>query len=243
MILFPAIDLKDGACVRLKEGDMAHATLFNTDPLAQAREFLTQGFEWLHIVDLNGAFAGKPVNAQAVESILAGVPLKVQLGGGIRDLATIDAWLERKVARVILGTLAVREPDLVRAAARMHPGHVAVSIDARAGKVAVEGWAQTSTLDVLDLARRLEDIGVAALIYTDIARDGLLKGINIDATIALARAVSVPVIASGGLSGLDDLKALKTRAVPNLIGAIAGRALYDGRLDAKAALQLLAGKG
>lgn len=239
MILFPAIDLKDGACVRLKEGDMARATLFNADPPAQARQFVEQGFEWLHIVDLNGAFAGKPVNGAAVEAILNAVPLKVQLGGGIRDLATIAAWLSHKVERVILGTLAVREPDVVRAAARAHPGRIAVSIDARDGKVAVDGWAKTSEIDVLDLAKRLEDAGVSALIHTDIARDGLLQGLNIEATIALANAVSLPVIASGGLSDLQDLRDLKARAPKNIEGVIAGRALYDGRLNAVEALKFL----
>ena len=239
MILFPAIDLKDGACVRLEQGDMARATVFNRDPAAQARAFETQGFEYLHIVDLDGAFAGKPKNAAAVEAILGAVSIPVQLGGGIRDLATVNAWLERGVARVIIGTAAVRDPALVKQAACAHPGRVAVGLDARDGKVAVEGWAQTSELSALDIARRFEDAGVAAVVYTDIARDGLLKGLNLDATLALAGAISIPVIASGGLASIDDVKALLAPRAQKLAGAIAGRALYDGRLDAAAALALI----
>lgn len=239
MILFPAIDLKDGLCVRLEEGDMARATVFHRDPAAQAAAFAAQGFEYLHVVDLDGAFAGKPVNAAAVDRILAAVSIPVQLGGGIRTLATLEAWLAKGVARVIIGTAAVRDPDLVRAAARKFTGQVAVGLDARDGKVAVEGWAQASELPALDIARRFEDAGVAAIIYTDIARDGLLKGLNLDATIALADAVSIPVIASGGLASLADIEALVAPRAVKLAGAIAGRALYDGRLDAGAALALI----
>jgi phosphoribosylformimino-5-aminoimidazole carboxamide ribotide isomerase len=239
VILFPAIDLKEGMCVRLQEGDMARATVFHRDPAAQAQAFAAQGFAYLHVVDLDGAFAGKPMNAAAVESILAGVNIPLQLGGGIRDRATIDAWLGRGVARVIIGTAAVREPQLVREAARDAPGRIAVGIDARDGKVAVAGWAETSELSALELARRFEDAGVAAIIFTDIGRDGLLKGLNLDATIALANAVSVPVIASGGLASLDDVHALLGRYTGKIAGAIAGRALYDGRLDAAAALELI----
>ena len=239
MILFPAIDLKDGLCVRLEEGDMARATVFHRDPAAQAQAFEQQGFEYLHVVDLDGAFAGKPVNATAVDRILEITSMRLQLGGGIRDLATIEAWLHKGVERVIIGTAAVRDPDLVKAAARRFPGRVAVGLDARDGQVAVEGWAQTSALSVLDIARRFEDAGVAAIIYTDIARDGLLKGLNLEATIALADAISIPVIASGGLASMADIEALLAPRARKLGGAIAGRALYDGRLDATAALALL----
>ncbi len=239
MILFPAIDLKDGQCVRLQRGEMAQATLFNTDPAAQARTFAAQGFRYLHIVDLNGAFAGKPVNASAVEAILAAVSIPVQLGGGIRDLATIEAWLRKGVRRVILGTAAVRDPALVREACKHFPGRVAVGIDAKGGKVAVEGWAEVSELSSIALARRFEDAGVAAIIHTDIDRDGVLQGLNLPATAELARATSIPVIASGGLAGLADIEALLDPEYAMLEGAIAGRALYDGRLDAKAALALL----
>lgn len=238
MILYPAIDLKDGACVRLLRGEMSAATVFNTDPAAQARAFSNAGSTWLHIVDLNGAFAGRPVNAPAVEKILAATKLSVQLGGGIRDLATIAHWLDKGVARVILGTLAVRDPSLVREACRLYPGQIAVGIDARNGLVAVEGWAEVSTLEVTDLARRFEDAGVAALIHTDIDRDGALQGVNVAATAALARSSSIPVIASGGVAGIDDLKALK--ADGRIAGVIAGRALYDGRLDLGEGLALLA---
>jgi phosphoribosylformimino-5-aminoimidazole carboxamide ribotide isomerase len=239
VILFPAIDLKNGEAVRLQQGDMARATVFNRDPAAQARAFEQQGFEYLHLVDLDGAFAGKPMNAAAVERILAAVKIPVQLGGGIRDRATIDAWLGKGIARVIIGTAAVRDPALVKAAARAVPGRIAVGLDARDGKVAVEGWAETSQLSALDLAQRFEDAGVAALIYTDVARDGMLKGLNLDATIALADKISIPVIASGGLASLDDVRALLESRARKLAGAIAGRALYDGRLDATAALGLL----
>jgi phosphoribosylformimino-5-aminoimidazole carboxamide ribotide isomerase len=241
VILFPAIDLKNGEAVRLRQGDMARATVFNRDPAAQALAFERQGFEYLHIVDLDGAFAGKPMNAQAVERILAAVKIPAQLGGGIRDRAMIEGWLGKGVARVIVGTAAVRDPVLVKDAARAFPGRVAVGLDARDGKVAVEGWAATSELAAPELARRFEDAGVAAIIYTDIARDGMLKGLNLDATIALADKISIPVIASGGLASLDDVRALLEPRARNLEGAIAGRALYDGGLDAAEALALLRG--
>jgi phosphoribosylformimino-5-aminoimidazole carboxamide ribotide isomerase len=239
VILFPAIDLKGGACVRLEQGDMARATVFHRDPAAQAQAFAQQGFEYLHVVDLDGAFAGKPVNAAAVERILETTAMPLQLGGGIRDLATVEAWLRKGVSRVIIGTAAVRDPELVKQAARQFPASVAVGLDARAGKVAVEGWAQTSELSALDIAKRFEDAGVAAIVYTDIARDGLLKGLNLDATIALADVIAIPVIASGGLASMADVQALLEPRARKLGGAIAGRALYDGRLDAAAALALL----
>jgi phosphoribosylformimino-5-aminoimidazole carboxamide ribotide isomerase len=239
VILFPAIDLKNGEAVRLEQGDMARATLFNRDPAAQARTFAQQGFEYLHVVDLDGAFAGRPVNVGAVERILASSKIPVQLGGGIRDRATIEAWLEKGVARVIIGTAAVRNPPLVKEAARAHAGRVAVGLDARDGRVAVEGWAQSCELSALDIARRFEDAGVAAIVYTDIDRDGLLKGLNLDATIGLAETVSIPVIASGGLASLEDVRALTAPRAKKLAGAIVGRALYDGRLDAAAALKLV----
>ncbi|MEX0752136.1 MAG: 1-(5-phosphoribosyl)-5-[(5-phosphoribosylamino)methylideneamino]imidazole-4-carboxamide isomerase [Xanthobacteraceae bacterium] len=239
VILFPAIDLKDGACVRLQQGDMARATVFSRDPAAQARAFEAQGFEYLHVVDLDGAFAGKPVNATAVEKILRAVKIPVQLGGGVRDIKTVEGWLGKDVRRVVIGTAAVRDPAFVKAAAKKFPGCVAVGLDARDGKVAVEGWAETSELSALDIAKRFEDAGVAAIIYTDISRDGMLKGLNLDATIALADAVSIPVIASGGLASLDDVKALLQPRAKKLAGAIAGRALYDGRLDAAEALKLI----
>jgi phosphoribosylformimino-5-aminoimidazole carboxamide ribotide isomerase len=239
VILFPAIDLKDGAAVRLKLGDMAEATVFNTDPAAQARRFEAQGFEYLHVVDLDGAFAGESRNGAAVEAILAGVKMPVQLGGGIRRLAQIEAWLDKGLARIILGTVALREPALVRAAARAFPSRIAVGIDARGGKVAVEGWAETSELEAVELARRFEGAGVAALIYTDIDRDGVLAGINWDATLALARAVSIPVIASGGLASMADIERLAAPDCAILEGAISGRALYDGRIDPAAALARL----
>ncbi len=239
MILYPAIDLKDGQCVRLLRGAMDAATVFGDDPAAQARAFAAAGCAWLHLVDLDGAFAGRPVNAAAVEAILAAVAVPVQLGGGIRDRATIEAWLARGVRRVILGTVALRDPGLVRDAAAAHPGQVAVGIDARDGKVAVEGWAETSDVTAVDLARRFEDAGVAALIYTDIERDGALQGPNVAATAALARAVAIPVIASGGIASLDDLRALKASGAP-LDGAISGRALYERRIDLAEAVRLLA---
>jgi phosphoribosylformimino-5-aminoimidazole carboxamide ribotide isomerase len=239
VILFPAIDLKDGEAVRLQQGDMARATVFHRDPAEQARIFAGQGFEYLHIVDLDGAFAGQPVNAAAVERILAAVQIPVQLGGGIRDHATIEGWLGKGVTRVIIGTAAVRDPALVKAAAKRFPGRVAVGLDARDGKAAVQGWAEASELSALDIARRFEDAGVAAIVYTDIARDGMLKGLNIDAAVALADAVSIPVIASGGLASLEDIRALLHPRAKKLAGAVAGRALYDGRLDAGAALKLI----
>ncbi|WP_425989717.1 1-(5-phosphoribosyl)-5-[(5-phosphoribosylamino)methylideneamino]imidazole-4-carboxamide isomerase [Afipia sp. DC4300-2b1] len=239
MILFPAIDLKNGECVRLEQGDMARATVFNLDPAAQAKTFETQGFEYLHVVDLDGAFAGKPMNAQAVEAMLKVVKFPVQLGGGIRDLATIEAWLAKGIRRVIIGTAAVRDPALVKEAAKKFPGQVAVGLDARDGKVAVEGWAETSTVTALDIAQRFEDAGVAAIIFTDIARDGLLKGLNLDATVALAEAISIPVIASGGFASIADVKALLEPRARKLEGAISGRALYDGRLDPAEALTLI----
>jgi phosphoribosylformimino-5-aminoimidazole carboxamide ribotide isomerase len=239
VILFPAIDLKDGEAVRLQQGDMARATVFSRDPAAQARAFAEQGFSYLHLIDLDGAFAGKPVNAAAVERILAAVTIPVQLGGGIRDRAIIDAWLEKGVARVIVGTSAVRDPALVKAAARAYPGRVAVALDARDGKIAIEGWSKTSTLSALELARGFEDAGVAAIVYTDVNRDGMLQGLNLDATIALAEQIAVPVIASGGLASLADVRALLTPRAQKLEGAIAGRALYDGRLDPAAALALM----
>jgi len=239
VILFPAIDLKDGVAVRLEQGDMARAIVFHRDPAWQAHAFETQGFEYLHIVDLDGAFAGKPINQAAVERILETVACPVQLGGGMRDLATIEGWLEKGVNRVIIGTAAVRNPELVKQAARMHPGRVAVGLDARDGKVAVEGWAATSELSALELAQRFENAGVAAIVYTDVARDGMLRGLNLDATIALAEAISIPVIASGGLASLDDVRALMQPRAHKLAGAIAGRALYDGRLDPTQALRLI----
>jgi phosphoribosylformimino-5-aminoimidazole carboxamide ribotide isomerase len=239
VILYPAIDLKDGAAVRLEQGDMARATVFHRDPAAQAQAFAAQGFEYLHVVDLDGAFAGKPVNAAAVERILETVGIPLQLGGGVRDMATVEAWLGKGIDRVIIGTAAVRDPALVKTAAKKFPGRVAVGLDARDGKVAVEGWAETSQLTALEIARRFEDAGIAAIVYTDIARDGLLKGLNLDATIGLAEAVSIPVIASGGLASLDDIKALLSPRARKLAGAIAGRALYDGRLDAAEALKLI----
>ena len=213
--------------------------MFNRDPAAQAQSFVTEGFEYLHLVDLDGAFAGRPVNVRAVERILESVPLPVQLGGGLRDMAAIDAWLEKGVDRVIIGTAAVRDPALVKQAARAFPGRIAVGLDARDGKVAVQGWAESSELAALEIARRFEDAGVAAIIYTDIARDGLLKGLNLDATIALADAISIPVIASGGLASIDDIRQMLEPRAAKLEGAITGRALYDGRLDASEALRLI----
>ncbi|MBW7852431.1 MAG: 1-(5-phosphoribosyl)-5-[(5-phosphoribosylamino)methylideneamino]imidazole-4-carboxamide isomerase [Rhodospirillales bacterium] len=241
MILFPAIDLKDGACVRLLRGEMDKATVFGTDPGAQARTFADAGCAWIHVVDLNGAFAGRPVNAAAVEAILAAVDVPVQLGGGIRDLATVGMWLDKGVRRVILGTVALRDPDLVKEACRLHPGRIAVGIDARGGYVAVEGWAETSSITALDLALKFEDAGVAAIIYTDIERDGALAGPNVEATAALARRIRTPVIASGGVSSLDDLRALKAVADSGIAGVISGRALYDGRIDLREALRVLEG--
>jgi phosphoribosylformimino-5-aminoimidazole carboxamide ribotide isomerase len=239
VILYPAIDLKDGQCVRLLRGAMEAATVFNDDPAAQAAAFEAAGCSWLHLVDLNGAFEGRAVNAASVEAILGRVRAPVQLGGGVRDRAGVERWLESGVARVILGTVAVRDPALVREAAAAHPGRIAVGVDARGGKVAVEGWAETTEMTALDLARRFEDAGVAALIYTDIDRDGAMQGPNVEATAALAEAVTIPVIASGGVSSLDDLRALKACGAP-LDGVISGRALYDGRIDVAEAARLLA---
>jgi len=238
VILYPAIDLKDGVCVRLLRGEMAAATVFNDDPADQARAFTAAGCAWIHVVDLNGAFAGEPVNGDAVAAILDAVSVPVQLGGGIRDRATIDDWLGRGIARVVLGTAAVRDPALVEDAARAWPGQIAVGIDARDGRVAVEGWAETSEMTALDLARRFEDSGVAAIVYTDIDRDGAMSGPNVAATAALAQAVTIPVIASGGVASLDDLRALKAAAA--LDGVISGRALYDGRIDLGEAIAVLA---
>jgi len=241
MILYPAIDLKDGQAVRLLRGEMEKATVFNDDPAAQARAFVEAGCDWLHLVDLNGAFAGEPVNAAAVEAILAACPgTPAQLGGGIRDMATIEAWISKGLARVILGTVAVENPDLVREAARAFPGKVAVGIDARGGMVATKGWAEETNVDATDLARSFEDAGVAAIIYTDINRDGAMQGPNVEATAALARAVSIPVIASGGVSSVADLIALRDCGAA-LNGAISGRALYDGAIDLKEALATLKG--
>ena len=236
MILFPAIDLKEGRCVRLVQGDMARATVFNDDPAAQADTFARQGFEWLHVVDLDGAFAGRPMNAAAVEGIIGRVTIPVQLGGGIRDLRTVVGWLAKGIARVIIGTAAVRDPDFVREAARLHPGRIAVGIDAKDGRVAVQGWAETSSITAEDLGRRFEDAGVAAIVYTDIARDGILTGLNMPATLALAEAVSIPVIASGGLASMADIERLLEPDCARLAGAITGRALYDGRIEPAEAL-------
>lgn len=240
MILFPAIDLKEGQCVRLVKGDMDRATVYGDDPAAQARAFEDIGFRYLHVVDLNGAFDGRSVNGDAVSAILDAVSIPAQLGGGIRDMAAIERWLNRGITRVILGTVAVRDPDLVRDAARAFPGQIVVGIDARGGKVAVEGWAETSKMTATDLARAFEDAGVAAIVYTDIDRDGILTGLNLDATLDLARAVSIPVIASGGLASMADIEALCAPDAAILEGAITGRALYDGRIDPKTALALLA---
>ncbi len=239
MILFPAIDLKNGECVRLIRGDMARATVFNPDPAQQAHIFETQGFAHLHVVDLDGAFAGHPVNAAAIERVLETVSMKVQLGGGVRDMRTVEGWLDKGVSRVIIGTAAVKDPGFVREAARRHPGHIAVGIDARDGRVAVDGWARSSDMSALELGCRFEDAGVAAIVYTDIARDGVLLGLNIASTVALAETLSIPVIASGGLASIADIERLLEPDCARLAGAISGRALYDGRLDAKEALALM----
>ena len=237
MILFPAIDLKDGKCVRLQKGDMDAVTVFNDSPADQAKQFEDQGFEYLHVVDLNGAFAGESVNGDAVEAIIKAVNMPVQLGGGIRTIEHIQAWLDRGLARVILGTIAVRDPELVKEACKKFPGQIAVGIDARGGKVAVEGWAQTSELDVIELAEKFEGVGVAAIIFTDIDRDGILTGINWHATLELAQAVSIPVVASGGLASMDDINTMCKPEMAVLEGAISGRALYDGRIDVEKALK------
>ncbi len=239
MILFPAIDLKEGRCVRLVQGDMEQATIFNDDPAAQAAEFEAQGFEWLHIVDLDGAFAGKPVNADAVSAVVKRLHIPIQLGGGIRDMKTVEGWLSAGIKRVIIGTAAVKDPAFVREAARLFPGQVAVGIDAKNGLVAVDGWAKLSEMTAGDLGQRFQDAGVAAIIYTDIARDGLLKGLNIEATLALANLLTIPVIASGGLASLADIERLTQPDCAKLEGAITGRALYDGRLDPTEALALI----
>jgi len=239
MIFFPAIDLKDGQCVRLLRGEMDAATVFNDDPGAQAAAFEAQGCRWLHVVDLNGAFAGRPVNADAVRAILGAVSVPVQLGGGIRDLETIAFWLDAGIRRTILGTVAVRDPDLVRQACREYPGRIALGIDAKDGRVAVEGWAEVSELAALELARRFEDAGAAAIIYTDISRDGAMQGPNVAATIELARSVSIPVIASGGVATMDDLAALAKDGAGLLEGVISGRAVYDGAIEVRAATQFL----
>jgi phosphoribosylformimino-5-aminoimidazole carboxamide ribotide isomerase len=239
MILFPAIDLKDGQCVRLKLGDMAQATVFNDNPAAQAKSFEDQGFEWLHLVDLNGAFEGRPVNAKAVEDILRTIKIPVQLGGGIRDMATIERWLAHGITRVILGTVALRNPEIVREACKKFPGKIVVGIDAKSGFVAVEGWGESSTLTAIELGKRFEDAGVSAIIFTDIDRDGILKGINFEKTLELANAVNIPVIASGGLASVADVQRLVEPDCAILEGAISGRAIYDGRLDAVAALKLI----
>jgi len=241
MILYPAIDLKGGQCVRLLHGEMDKATVYADDPAAQARAFAAAGAAWIHVVDLDGAFAGDARNKPAVEAILNAVGCPVQLGGGIRSHTAIEGWLNAGVSRIVLGTVAVKNPDLVREACRKYPGRIAVGIDAKAGYVAVEGWAEVSEITALELARRFEDAGVAAIVYTDIERDGALSGVNVEATAALARAVSIPVIASGGVSGLADLAALRARADDGIAGVISGRALYDGRLDLAAALALLRG--
>jgi phosphoribosylformimino-5-aminoimidazole carboxamide ribotide isomerase len=241
MILFPAIDLKDGQCVRLLRGEMSQATVFSDDPAGQARRFVAAGCRFLHVVDLDGAFAGKPMNRAAVEAIIAAAGVPVQLGGGIRDRATIEGWLAAGIARVILGTLALREPALVRDLCRAYPGRIVIGIDARGGQVAVEGWAKASTRAALDLALEFEDAGAAAVVYTDIERDGALAGVNVEATAALARRLSTGVIASGGVAGLDDLRHLKTHEADGIAGVICGRALYDGRLDLGAALAVCEG--
>jgi phosphoribosylformimino-5-aminoimidazole carboxamide ribotide isomerase len=239
VILFPAIDLKNGEVVRLERGDMARATVYSTDPVAQARAFAEAGFAWLHLVDLDGAFAGKPVNARVVAAIRKAIKIPIQLGGGIRNLETVEKWLAAGISRVIIGTAAVRDPDFVKSAARKFPGKVAVGIDARAGKVAVSGWAEETQLEAIELARLFEDKGIAAIIYTDVERDGMMQGLNLDATAEMAESVSIPVIASGGFASIDDVRALMAPRAQKLEGAIVGRALYDGRLDAKEALALV----
>jgi phosphoribosylformimino-5-aminoimidazole carboxamide ribotide isomerase len=242
MILFPAIDLKDGHCVRLARGEMESATIFNDDPAAQARAFEAAGFEWLHCVDLDGAFEGRSVNSDAIRAIRSAIRLPIQLGGGIRDHAAIDEWLEAGISRVVLGTAALRDPKMVKEAARAHPAEIAVGIDAKNGKVAVEGWSQTSEIDAVELALRFEDSGVAAIIFTDIVRDGMLNGVNVEATAALANRIRIPVIASGGVGGIEDIDALMSAPSRNILGVIIGRALYDGRIDPKAAIKRVGGR-
>lgn len=242
MNLYPAIDLKDGECVRLVKGDMDQATVFNTEPSAQADVFASQGFSWIHVVDLNGAFDGAPVNEASVTGILNNVSVPIQLGGGIRNMEIASNWIEKGISRIVLGTAAVRDPDFVKQAARAFPGQVAVGLDARDGRVAVEGWAKDTEHSALDVARRFEDAGVAVIVFTDIGRDGVLTGVNVEATVELANAVSIPVIASGGVSSIDDIRALATAEAPGLDGAIIGRALYDGRIDIAAALALTKGE-
>ena len=239
MIIFPAIDLKDGVCVRLKKGVMADATIFNADPAAQAREFAQQGFRWLHCVDLNGAFEGRSANAEAIQSIRAAIDLPIQLGGGIRDMAGVEGWLAAGITRVILGTAALRDPDFVKTAARAHPGRIVVGADAKDGKVAVQGWAEVSEITPVELGKRFEDAGVAAVLFTDIDGDGLLQGVNVKATSALAKALSIPVIASGGAGSIADIEALVAANEPNIEGVVVGRALYDGRIDPAAALKIV----
>lgn len=236
MIIFPAIDLKDGACVRLKKGEMDQATIFNTDPAAQARAFADQGFEWLHCVDLNGAFAGRSANSDAIKAIRAATPMPIQLGGGIRDRAAVDFWLDAGITRIILGTAALRDPGFVKDAARAYPGRIVVGADAKGGKIAVAGWAEVSEITPIELGKRFEDAGVAALLFTDIDGDGLLGGVNVKATAALARALTIPVIASGGVGSIADIEALAGAKEPNIEGVVVGRALYDGRIDPAAAL-------
>ena len=243
MIFFPAIDLKDGKCVRLLRGEMDQATVFNDDPGAQAQAFVQQGCQWIHVVDLNGAFEGRPVNADAVDAILDDVSVPIELGGGIRDMETIRFWLDKGVRRVILGTVALRNPDLVIQACKTYPGRIVVGVDARDGFVAVEGWAEVSDISAIDLAKKFEGVGVAAIIFTDIARDGLMQGPNIDSTLELARAVSIPVIASGGVSSMEDLRALKERGGSLLEGVISGRAVYDGQIEVREAVDLLQSGG
>ncbi|HEY5346659.1 MAG TPA: 1-(5-phosphoribosyl)-5-[(5-phosphoribosylamino)methylideneamino]imidazole-4-carboxamide isomerase [Rhizomicrobium sp.] len=238
MIIFPAIDLKDGVCVRLKKGLMDDATVFNKDPAAQAREFAAQGFEWLHCVDLNGAFEGRSANADAIKAIRAAIDLPIQLGGGIRDMAGVDFWLAGGITRVILGTAALRDPDFVKTAARAYPGRIVVGADAKGGKVAVQGWAEISEITPVELGRRFEDAGVAAVLFTDVDGDGLLGGVNVKATAVLAAALSIPVIASGGVGSIADIQALADVGEPNIEGVVVGRALYDGRIDTKAALEI-----
>jgi phosphoribosylformimino-5-aminoimidazole carboxamide ribotide isomerase len=238
MIIFPAIDLKDGVCVRLKKGVMEDATIFNADPAAQARSFQAQGFRWLHCVDLDGAFEGRSANADAIKSIRAAITLPIQLGGGIRDMAAVEGWLAAGITRVILGTAALTDPVFVKTAARAFPGRIVVGADAKGGKIATQGWAEISEITPTELGKRFEDAGVAAVLFTDIDGDGLLKGVNVTATAALARALTIPVIASGGVGAIADIEALVAAQEPNIEGVVVGRALYDGRIDPAAALKI-----